>query len=213
MEKQQVPAKLCLAIIGILGWFAVVGQFCININSGAASYFLLILRFFDYFTITTNITVAVTCTIILLKQGGSWGKFFSKQQTLAAVAVYILVVGLIYNLILRALWKPEGLQLIVNELLHSVIPVLFLFYWLLYAPKDQLKWNNAWRWLLYPLVYTIYVFIFGAVTGFYPYPFIDLTQLGAAKTLINVAGVAILFLAFSHLLIGIAKLFNKKKVY
>jgi len=210
MEKQSAPAKLSLAIIAILTWFAVIAQFCININSGAESYSLLILRFFDYFTITTNITVAVTCTIIFLKQGNGWGKFFSKQQTLTAVTVYILVVGLIYNLILRVLWKPEGLQMIVNELLHSVIPVLFLLYWLVFAPKDQLKWKNAWSWLLYPLVYTIYVFIFGAITGFYPYPFVDLTQLGPGKTLINVAGVAILFLAFSYLLIAIAKFLSRK---
>jgi peptidoglycan biosynthesis protein MviN/MurJ (putative lipid II flippase) len=146
----------------------------------------------------------------LLNAGSNWGKFLSKQQTLTAVTVYILVVGLIYNIILRVLWKPEGLQMIVNELLHSVIPVLFLLYWLIYVPKNQLKWKNAWPWLLYPLIYTIYVFIFGAITGFYPYPFIDLTQLGPGKILINVAGVAILFLAFSYLLIAIAKLLNRK---
>lgn len=211
MKKQPGPVKISLAIIAILGWFAVIAQFCINITSGAASYPVLTFRFFDYFTVTTNITVAATCTVVLLKPDSRYGKFLSKQQTLAAVTVYILVVGLIYNLILRLLWKPEGLQLIVDELLHSVIPVLFLLYWLVYVPKDQLKWKDAWPWLLYPLIYTIYVFIFGAVTGFYPYPFIDLDRLGMAKTLINVAGVAMLFLAFSYLLIAAGKSFKRKK--
>lgn len=212
MEKQTGSEKLNLAIIAILGWFAVIAQFCINITSGAAPYHILILRFFDYFTITTNITVAATCTVLLLRPASGWGKFLSKQQTLTAVTVYILVVGLIYNLILRVLWKPEGLQLIVNELLHSVIPVLFLLYWLLHAPKNKLKWKDAWPWLLYPLVYTTYVFIFGAITGFYSYPFIDLTHLGLAKTLVNVVGVAMLFLMFSYILIAIAKFLNRKKV-
>lgn len=211
MERQPRSVKLILAIIAILGWFAVIAQFCINITGGLASYHLLIFRFFDYFTITTNIIVAVTCSTLLLNAGNSLGKFISKQQTLTAVTVYILVVGLIYNLILRVLWKPEGLQMIVNELLHSVIPVLFLLYWLVYVPKDQLKWKDAWPWLLYPLIYTIYVFIFGAITGFYPYPFIDLTQLGLSKTMINVAGVALLFLVFSYLLIATAKFLNRKK--
>jgi hypothetical protein len=85
-----------------------------------------------------------------------------------------------------------------------------MLYWLVYVPKSQLKWKNAWPWLLYPLIYTVCVFIFGGITGSYPYPFIDLTQLGPLKTLINVAGVAILFLAFSYLLIAIAKLLNRK---
>ena len=210
MEKQPGTAKLCLAIIATPGWFAVIAQFCINITSGLASYHIIILGFFDYFTITTNIIVAFTCSTLLFSTGNGWSKFLSKQQTLTAITVYIIIVGLIYNLILRGLWKPEGLQLIVDELLHSVIPVLFLLYWLIYVPKDQLKWKDAWPWLIYPLIYTTYVFIFGGITGFYPYPFVDLDQLGPGKTLLNVVGVALIFLAFFYLLIAIAKFSNRK---
>jgi hypothetical protein len=201
--------KIYLAVLAILGWFALAAQFYINITSGVAGTPEIVTRYFSYFTITTNLLVAVCCTTLLLTPHSGWGRFFSRPTTLTAIAVYILIVGLIYNLILRFLWKPEGLQRVVDELLHSVIPVLFLICWLLFVVKDQLKWKDVLPWLLYPLVYIVFIFIRGAASGFYPYPFIDVSQLGLQKTLINAVGIAIVILVASLLLVGIGKFMGK----
>jgi hypothetical protein len=58
--------------------------------------------------------------------------------TLAAAAVYIVVVGLIYALFLSALWAPTGLHQLADAILHSLIPVLYLLWWPLHAPKQGL---------------------------------------------------------------------------
>ena len=210
-KQQSLPVKIFLAVTALLGWFALTAQFYININSGLAPLPELVTRYFSYFTILTNLIVAVCSTILLLAPGSKWGQFFSKPQTLTAITVYILIVGLIYNVILRFLWKPEGLQMIVDELLHSIIPVLFLLFWLLFVVKDKLQWKNVWPWLIYPLVYIICVLIRGSLSGFYPYPFIDMTQLGLSKVLINSAGIAVLFILMSFLFVGIGRFITKKK--
>ena len=128
-------------------------------------------------------------------------KFFSKQSTLAAIAVYITIVSIVYNIILRFLWKPQGLQLIVDELLHSVIPVLFVLFWLVFVPKGNIGWRSVLAWLLYPLSYLIFILLRGPSSLFYPYPFIDVTILGYSKVIINSTGMLLAFLAVSIIFI------------
>ena len=79
---------------------------------------------------------------------------------MTAIAVYITIVGLVYNSILRFLWKPEDLQWIVDELIHSVIPLLFISFSLLILPKGKLHWKSVLAWLLYPLI-TSHLFYYG----------------------------------------------------
>ena len=136
--------------------------------------------------------------------------FFSRQKIIAAITVYIVVVGITYNVILRFLWEPQGLQKVVDELLHLVIPGLFLIYWLIFVLKDRLQWKDVWPWLIFPLVYLIFILIRGSFSGFYPYPFIDMDRLGVQKTLINALGIAILFLVVSLVLVGIGKLMSRR---
>ncbi len=212
MDKHQsAPARIFLVVLAVSGWFALLTQLYINLASKLAPVTELLIRYFSYFTILSNLIVAVCCTALLFKPAGKSG-FFQQQKTLAAVTVYIIVVGLIYNVTLRYIWDPEGLQRVVDELLHLVNPVLFLIFWLVFAAKDQLKYADVLPWLIYPLGYTIFILIRGAASGFYPYPFIDMGELGLQKTLINAFVVAIIFLVLLLLIVLTGKLLSRKKV-
>ena len=188
-------AKLLLAAICLLGWFALVGQFYLIILNRITSIPEIIIRYFSYFTILTNLLVAICGTALLTNRNSKIKSFFSRQNTLTAVAVYITVVGLVYNSILRFLWNPQGLQWIVDELLHSVIPLLFILFWLLIVPKGKFQWKNVLAWLLYPLIYLVFVLLRGLPSSFYPYPFIDVDKIGHYKTFINSSGMLLAFLA------------------
>jgi ABC-type Na+ efflux pump permease subunit len=65
------------------------------------------------------------------------GFVFSKAKNATAITLYILIVGLVYNVILRFLWVLTGSQKIVDELLHLVIPVLVLLYWIVFVTKKE----------------------------------------------------------------------------
>ena len=213
MEIQQsVISKIFLLIICLSGWFALISQFFLNINSGVAGQPELIIRYFSYFTILTNFLVTFCCTIVLLKPSSRWGHFFSRQKTLTAITVYILVVGLIYNLVLRFIWNPQGLQKIIDELLHSVIPFLFLLFWIFFVKKSYMKWNAFFPWLIYPLIYLVFILIRGAFSGFYPYPFVEVTKLGYKKTLFNSLGITILFVVLFLVFIAVGNFFARRLV-
>lgn len=121
MQKQSV--KIIALIGALLGWFAIITQFYLMMTNRLVGVPETTLRFFDFFTINTNIIVALCFTYIFLGNG-SRSKFFSKASTITAITVYITIVGIVYNVVLRSTWNPEGMQKIVDELLHSVIPVL-----------------------------------------------------------------------------------------
>ncbi|MBC7890471.1 MAG: Pr6Pr family membrane protein [Ferruginibacter sp.] len=210
MKNLSATARQIFLTTGAaLGCFALVLQCYLIILNRTASIPETIIRFFSFFTILTNILVALCFSFLLLKPGTKWGKFFEQPATLTAITVYIVVVGIVYNLILRFLWNPQGLQRIADELLHTIIPLLFIFYWFLFVSKERLKWNSILPWLIYPTIYCIYTLARGAIVGFYPYPFIDVLLLGYYKVVINIAGLVLVFLVISLVLVAIAKLIVK----
>lgn len=211
MDKAPTSSNKTLPIlIAIAGWFALTAQFYLILDNRTAPVAETILRYFGFFTILTNLLVAVCLTYLVLAPNSRLGQFFVKATTLTAITIYIVVVGLVYNAVLRFQWNPQGLQKIVDEFLHSIIPVLFLLYWMIYVPKRHLQWRLLWGWLVYPLVYCIYTLLRGTASGFYPYPFMNVTELGYPVVLRNCLYVTLLFLFFSVLFIGLGKLGGKK---
>ena len=202
--------KTWAAIGAVTGWFALLLQLYLIIINRTASVPETIVRYFSYFTILTNIVVAISFTAVYIKGIAAPGSFITKPKTLTATTVYITIVGLIYNLILRFQWAPQGWAKLADELLHSVIPVLFIVFWLQFVPKQNLQWKNILPWLLYPLVYLGYTLLRGYFVQWYPYPFTDVTTLGYSKVLLNSAMVCSTFIFFSLLFVGIAKITGRR---
>ncbi|MDQ2720798.1 MAG: Pr6Pr family membrane protein [Bacteroidota bacterium] len=197
--------KPILLFLVILGWFALTAQFYLIIENRVTSIPETICRYFTFFTILTNLLVAVSFSSILIISKSASDNFFSRPKVLTAITVYITIVGIVYNVILRFLWKPDGLQFIVDEILHTIIPVLSIVFWFLYVSKSNLKWKDAFPWLIYPLVYIIVVLFRGDISGFYPYPFIDVGKIGYNKVLFNSGILTLSFLLVSFLFILIGK--------
>jgi hypothetical protein len=206
---QKKSARIIALIGALIGWFAIIAQFYLMMTNKVVSVPETILRFFSFFTIDTNILIAVCFSFIFLRSDSGVGRFFRKATTITAITIYITIVGIVYNVILRSTWQPAGLQKIVDELLHVAIPVLFILFWLLFVPIEQLKWKNAFSWLIYPIIYMAYAIIHGAITKFYPYPFIDVNQLGYRKALLNAGFVLLIIFLLSLALIATGKLLNK----
>jgi hypothetical protein len=87
-------------------------------------------------------------------------------------------------------------------LLHDVVPVLFLIYWGAYVPRGAVRWIGIIHWCTYPIVYFVYAMLRGALTHFYPYPFIDVAHLGYARVLGNAIGMLVGFILIAALLVA-----------
>jgi len=201
------PLSIVLAIIA---WFAVLTQYYLMIENSVASISETTIRFFSYFTILTNSIVAIYFTLITIKSKRNLTALIYKPGTLTAITTYITMVGLLYQIMLRHLWQPTGLQMIVDELLHTLIPILVIIYWYLYENKPLVTYKNIPKWLIYPLLYLIYILIRGTVSNFYPYPFIDVVNLGLSKVFINSILLIALFVGLSAVFIRVGKAIKKQ---
>ncbi|MFC4233503.1 Pr6Pr family membrane protein [Parasediminibacterium paludis] len=210
LSRSSKAYQICIVAGAAITWLAVIAQLYLNIQNRVLSLPQTIIKFASYFTIQTNILVAVCFTCVALKPNGKLGKYFLRPQVASAITVYIFVVGLVYNTVLRWQWSPKGLQLVVDNLLHVVTPIWFLVYWALFVPKAFLQNKNVWAWLIYPLVYCFYILIRGAITNRYPYFFVDASKYTYSQVFINIAVLVLVFLGLSFLLVVLAKRLYKK---
>lgn len=195
-----------LNIIGAtISWFAVFGQLVLIILNRQAGVFETVIRFFSFFTILTNILVAFyfiaqICNIRILK-------FLKNDTSLTAITAFILIVGLVYQFVLRFIWEPTGWQMVIDELLHTIIPSYVLLYWFFYVKLSSFNSRHLAVWLLYPFIYFAFVLLRGS--GYYPYPFINVQEIGYSKVFFNFIALSVLVMVLMGLLYLLARFLKK----
>ncbi|MEX8547996.1 MAG: Pr6Pr family membrane protein [Mucilaginibacter sp.] len=208
--------SIATAIIAAVAWFAVIMQFLISVPEYMQKGETLagsIVHLASYFTILTNILVAVSLTSVLLFPKTFVGRFFAKISSATAIAVYITIVCLVYNLVLRPFWSAKGIFKTNDELLHVVVPALYLLNWFFFLPKKGLVWRALPYWLIFPLCYLFYVIIRGTFTGFYPYFFVDVKTFGYATVALNAFVLLIVFALFCALFIWLGRKMISRKPF
>jgi hypothetical protein len=164
-----------------------------------------VVEFFGYFTILTNLFVALVATAGVLAGGRATRTGLFQPMVVGAASTAILLVGLAYHLLLQRLWAPEGLALVADALLHYAVPVGALAIWLTYPHRVPLALTAPLRWASYPIAYLSYALIRGELLGRYPYPFINVLDIGYRQILVNSVGLLVVFLVFGYLLLGWAR--------
>ncbi|MEO8884995.1 MAG: Pr6Pr family membrane protein [Mucilaginibacter sp.] len=210
-----MKAKIKLAyasVAAIIVWFGLGLQFYISVPAymiKGYTFLGAVIQVLSYFTILTNILVALVYSYMVLSPYTLTGMYLSRGKTITATAVYITIVGFIYALVLRNVWNPQGLFKLADDLLHTVTPILFVLFWLIFAPKKKLKWSLMITWLIYPFIYLVYTLIRGQIVGTYPYNFMDINTLGVVQTTINCLLVLVAFLSFGAIFIAVSRFLNK----
>jgi hypothetical protein len=210
MNKTRSARGAFVAGVAVIAWGGVLLQLWLSARHAqatghAALHAMLVVLCYN--TVLSNVLVALVATRVALAGAGAW---LTSAATLAATAVYIFVVGLIYSLLLRSQWAPVGLSKLADELLHDVTPILYVLWWLLRAPKNGLRWTSPLQWLLYPLAYFLISLIAGAHTGRYLYPFGDVGAHGLATVLRNGALILALYLVLGLAAVAVARLFSRR---
>jgi len=206
--RPSIALRRFAAAAALLGWAALALQLVLSIGlaaSGGRPVAWGVFMYLGYFTILTNLLVALALTAAATpSQAGLW-RFFRRSGVASATAANITVVGLVYFFVLRHIWSPQGLLWLADMLLHYAMPLLFLAYWWIAVPARGLRWGDILSWWIYPLGYLVYALVRGAVAGVYPYPFIDVGALGYGRTAINAAGVTLGFSLVAALLVAIGR--------
>jgi hypothetical protein len=197
LTPARAAARPVAALIAALAWVGLAAQYGVVAAAALAhdrSLATATLSYFGFFTILTNLLIAVGLTCWVVAPRARVGAFFGRPAATAATALYIVIVAVVYTLLLRRLWHPTGWQKVADVLLHDVVPAAYLGCWALLLPKGGLAWTCAVRWLAYPALYFAGVLAVGAGSGRYPYPFLDVARFGYAAVFRNAGVLLVVFL-------------------
>lgn len=195
---QRSTAAMIATIVLI---FLLMRIYLATTELGALS--LAIVHLSQFFTILTNLTIGVVMLLIAFR--GSMNRML-----LDAMVVAIVGVGLVYHLVLSQLWSPEGLALWADHGVHTVVPVLTLLWWLKYSQTGDLTWSDLPKLIIWPLIYSLYALVRAHFSGFYPYPFLNLEELGKTQLLINIIGLCLFFQFLGWVIFGFKRLVDKR---
>ncbi|MBV7407896.1 Pr6Pr family membrane protein [Maritimibacter sp. DP1N21-5] len=191
-------ARFASALIALVALAALVAQFIVSsrLTGHVPTTIWVIL---GYFTVLTNLLVLATYAMQAVKNQ------LSNPAWLGGLTLWITIVGVVYHTLLAQLWSPEGLALWADQGLHTATPVLSVLFWFVFASRVPLPWITAAQWLVWPLAYTIYALLRGMLTGWYPYPFLDLAVLTPAQVAANSVGLTIAFFLGGLALVAITR--------
>ena len=200
------PRPRFVSVAALLGWAGLSIQLYLILWGRwelGASLLGGLVNTFSFFTVLTNTLVAVVLTWELTPRPSPVRRWFLLPSVRSGVAVNIALVSLAYNLLLRHLWQPEGWQWVADELLHDIVPLLYIVYWWLWVPKGTLRLGHIGLWALYPVVYFAYLLLRGNLLGAYPYPFIDVANLGYVQVFVNAGGILAGFVGIALAVVGV----------
>lgn len=181
---------LLLVIVSAIGGVLLNLYLALSSGNDLHSQSTIFVNVFSYFTIQSNLLVALVCAGILWRKN-----FFGKYEQLfhLGALVDISITFAVVQLILSKLVSYEGIVLFADNLVHIITPALFVAYWFLFHNKQRFAYRNVFVWLIYPLLYLAYSLLRGLSVNWYPYPFINANLISYQQILLNSVG---LFVAF-----------------
>jgi len=212
----------------VLGAAAIIRQLSLSIGNALAAETpwgshlpTVMTNFFSYFTILSNLIA-----VVALVAGGVW--MLRTRRTLrqaqgpagpepawlatllACASTYMIVTGIVYNLLLRNIPIAGISDVWTNETLHVVIPLVMLID-VLFAPRRRaLPWGAMITAAAFPIVWAVYTLvranlITAPATGnpwWYPYPFLDPhLQGGYLGVVAYIVGIAVAIIGVAALVV------------
>jgi hypothetical protein len=188
-----VTAAISLLAIGIgfvytvLGWYADADQ---EVSTR-------VVQWFSYFTNGSNI-LCIVALILLARDPRRDGRWFRPLRLAGLVG--ITVTFLVYMVALRPTQVLDGIHIWTNAGYHVAVPILTVAGWLLFGPFPRLDARALRITMVVVAGWVVWTLAHGALTGWYPYAIIDVTQLGypaalrtAAVIILLIAGIAVLY--------------------
>ncbi|AHI52936.1 Pr6Pr family membrane protein [Spiroplasma culicicola] len=200
-------------------------------------YFGYTLNFFSYFTIQSNIFIAVWFIVAATKHryqiGENKNSFVLSRTVTLLLTVYIMITGVIFNfLLLPPIAAKGGLSAefwITNTAIHTLSPLMMLIYVMFFNTiKYEKRGYGAFfkkefgLGMAYPLVYLFFALIRGEMVyraygsdwslaqkhSGYPYFFLEIHNPNALAGLPGIAWLFIAAIAIIAIIIGFGQLTN-----
>ncbi|WP_254773674.1 Pr6Pr family membrane protein [Microbacterium sp. cf046] len=203
---------------------AIVAQLSLSVSRAVErgnDVATIIANFFSFFTILSN-----AASVVVLTWAAIW--YFTRGRrseaepralaiALASVTTYMIVTGLVYNILLRNIELPQGSEPIPwsNETLHVVAPIFLLLDLFLGPLRRRLNWSAVLAIAVFPIVWAVYTLVRGPLVTnpingnpyWYPYPFMDPNNFsnGYLGVAVYIVAIAIAIMAVGVLVVWIGR--------
>ena len=194
------PTSRLFALLGLfLGAAATCISFYTNIPeqiSEGRSLFGAMFHFFSFYTNWTNILLV----LIYLDIFKGFSNLSSPIMGVTGLSSIIMVM-IVYHFLLAATHHPEGIDKVTNVIMHYITPVIFTLFWLTTRHIGALKWGDLYKLIMFPMAFLIFTYIKAAVTGEYPYDFLNYSLNGFAGVAPIIGAIVVLILFLGSLAI------------
>lgn len=210
-------AYCTLAIVGIIA--------CLGVYDDVKN---LHWDFYVHFTNISNFfCIAVMAAELIQTIKKKDDSFVSTAPTLKFVGMLgILLTFLVFNIMLAgAPTRDPQLNWRIGSLLfHVLFPIMYIADWFLFYERKKTKWYYPLVSVIFPLTYTILIYIQAAILKFdssilipntttpliYPYFFLNLDTQGVGGVIKWIVILLIAFVAVGYVFFGLDRLFGKK---
>lgn len=214
-------ARRWLAVNAIVAWLGVAVSLTLNAidyypptagtapshygpgnAAGAAGLIPRLADWVSYFTILSNIVVAVVTTALATGRARNTAVWRAlRLDTL----ILITITALVYAVVLAPGSVQRGWDNLSNSLIHQVTPALTVLVWVIAGPRGWLSWRTVAGALVVPIAWLVWMLGRGAVIGAYPYDFVDVVRLGYPQVLANVTAILVLGVVIAGIFLGIER--------
>ncbi|MDQ3672121.1 MAG: Pr6Pr family membrane protein [Actinomycetota bacterium] len=162
-------------------------------------------NFFSFFTIQSNLLAASVLYLVIAVRPAERGPLFDAVRT--GIVLYMAITGVVFALLLSGL--QEELQTTipwVDFVVHKLMPAVLVLDWIVDPPRHRLPLWAAAAWLSFPFGWFVYTLARGSSVDWYPYPFVDVDELGYGGVL---ARASLLLVGFALAALAVLLLGNR----
>ena len=157
-------------VLAVLAFAALIGKYVHDADS--------VVQYLSKFTTQSNaigMVVLLAGAILGAQKANSRGW----AQVRGAAVMYLLTTGIVYGVLLEGFDNPfTSDREWSHTVLHQVMPIVMVLDLIVRPLRHRLSWRDAVTWTVYPILYLVYSLIRGAIVDWYPYDFINPTEVG-----------------------------------
>ena len=159
-----------------------------------------LLAYYSYFTLWSNLIGAAAGLsyafwFVRGRDGGWLGAVLRLDAT-----IMLMATGLVYHLLIADGSPNTGTQAFTAPIIHGIMPVLLPVIWLIHMAhrtRPDVRPRTLLGALIIPAVWTAWTFWRAQVTGgYYPYDFMNATEIGLAGAVTTTAMIYVIFIVF-----------------
>jgi len=164
---------------------------------------------FRAYTVLSNFLVVIGFVFMLILYN-SKGK--PRTYISASILVSITITGLVYNLILVPV-MPEAEMVFSyysNFVTHLLSMLLALFNYFFFEKKGTFSFKHILAGMAFPFIYWVVFVSIGEIIDYYPYFFMNPTEIGWIMTLVWFAIILVVVAVLGFLLVTFDRIHGRK---